>query len=423
MNLNMKVHYGEVVRTSEYEDKVIIGNFLTGTSVKMTKECYEIINDCISKGIDIETYIKEYDEEDRKYLGDLFDLLLKRYIVFEEDSNDEKINTTMREVSLLLTNKCNLKCIHCCMEAGCSSETKELSTEEWKRVFDKLADLDLDLVYVSGGEPMIRNDFFELSEYLCSKLKRKPSLLTNGTLITEENVDRIVSLYDSFSISLDGADEESCAPIRGKGTFAKTIRGIELLKSRGVERLSLSFTRMKLNENKYEDFLKLAEKYNAKPMPRRLDLIGRASDHSELIPSDYETYSEPSIDYGAAVNGRFLPHMMPSCSRCAAGYRKITIDASGDIYPCQGFVIQGFDIGNVLEKESLKDYIESGEMRCSEGFKKFMGYHPADSKKCENCSAKLYCVSCIYQSYEILNAEDREELCEKRREVLKNLWN
>lgn len=423
MDLNKKVHYGEVVRTSEYEDKVIIGNLLAGTSVKITKECYEIINDCITKGIDIETYVKDYDDEDRKYLCKLFELLLQKYIVFEENSNDEKINMTMRTATILLTNICNLKCIHCCMEAGCNSEVKELSTDEWKSIIDKVAELNLDFITISGGEPLTRKDFFELSEYMQEKLNTKLSLMTNGTLITEENVDHLVELYDSFSISLDGADEESCAPIRGKGTFAKTIRGIELLKSRGVERLSLSFTSMKPNEHKYDDFVKIAEKYEAKPMLRLLDLVGRASEHPELVPSHYERYTQPSVDYGAAVKGHFLPHKMPDCSRCSACYRKITIDASGDIYPCQGFVVPGFDIGNVLKIESLKDFVESGKIRCSEGYKKFMSYHPADSKQCENCPAKIYCVSCVFQSYVILNREDREELCKKRREVLKVLWN
>ena len=52
--------------------------------------------------------------------------------------------------------------------------------------------------------------------------------MTNGTLITPKNVKEIVSQIDSIDISLDGADEESCAVIRGKGVFEKVVSSIKL---------------------------------------------------------------------------------------------------------------------------------------------------------------------------------------------------
>ena len=62
--------------------------------------------------------------------------------------------------------------------------------------------------------------------------------MTNGTLITPKNVKEIVSQIDSIDISLDGADEESCAVIRGKGVFEKVVSSIKLLQSHGFSKIT-----------------------------------------------------------------------------------------------------------------------------------------------------------------------------------------
>ena len=88
------------------------------------------------------------------------------------------------------TRTCNLKCIHCYMDSDAKKYQGELSTEEAKHFIDDLAEFKVPVLLFSGGEPLIRQDFFELAKYSLAKGIR-PTLSTNGTLITREVAQRI----------------------------------------------------------------------------------------------------------------------------------------------------------------------------------------------------------------------------------------
>ncbi len=423
MGWDKKLKYCKALSKSEYQDYVILANVLEGQNVKMTRECFEIIDECISKEIMVDKFLDGYEEDSKKYLIDLFDLLLDRYIVCEENSYAEKEINRLKQIDFLITSRCNLKCKHCCVDADCEYDEKELSTEQWKSIVDKIVGLEIDSVTISGGEPLMRSDLIEIAKYTNQKLNVKLQLMTNGTLITEENVDDLVNVFDSFSVSLDGADEESCSLIRGQGTFARAMKGIELLKSRGVDKLSISLTKVKQNEDKVDDFKKLAKRLGAFPMVRQFDIVGRAKEFPELIPSDYEKYFAPALNCEIPEGGHFHPDNMPKCTSCSAAHRKFCINSDGNMYPCMVLVLPGFELGNALEVESIKDYVLSGKIYESKGYGVFRGYHPVHSEKCKDCPAKLFCVSCIYQSYVMMNREDMCELCEKKREGLMAVWN
>ena len=91
------------------------------------------------------------------------------------------------------TRTCNLRCRHCYMESDGQKYDGELTTEEAKRFIDGLAEFRVPVLLFSGGEPLIRPDFFELAEYARDKGVR-PTLSTNGTLITREVAQRIKDL-------------------------------------------------------------------------------------------------------------------------------------------------------------------------------------------------------------------------------------
>ncbi|MBR0329276.1 MAG: radical SAM protein, partial [Selenomonadaceae bacterium] len=80
------------------------------------------------------------------------------------------------------TKTCNLKCRHCYMSSDSKKYQDELTTAEAKAFIDDLADFHVPVLLFSGGEPLIRPDFFELAEYAQQKGVR-PTLSTNGTLI------------------------------------------------------------------------------------------------------------------------------------------------------------------------------------------------------------------------------------------------
>ena len=125
------------------------------------------------------------------------------------------------------TRTCNLKCVHCYMDSDAQKYQGELSTEEAKCFIDDLAEFKVPVLLFSGGEPLIRPDFFELAEYTLSKGIR-PTLSTNGTLITREVAQRIKDIGVGYvGISLDGLQEVNDKFRGRKGAFQAAVEGIQ----------------------------------------------------------------------------------------------------------------------------------------------------------------------------------------------------
>ncbi|MDA8227079.1 MAG: putative heme d1 biosynthesis radical SAM protein NirJ1 [Desulfitobacterium hafniense] len=151
------------------------------------------------------------------------------------------------------TRTCNLKCVHCYMDSDNQKYQGELTTEEAKRFIDDLAEFKVPVLLFSGGEPLIRPDFFELAEYAAAKGIR-PTLSTNGTLITPEVAKRIKEIGVGYvGISLDGLREVN-DKFRGKeGAFAAAMQGIQNCVAVG-QRVGLRFT---INRHNFEELDKI----------------------------------------------------------------------------------------------------------------------------------------------------------------------
>lgn len=139
------------------------------------------------------------------------------------------------------TKTCNLKCRHCYMNSDAQKYEGELTTEEAKRFIDDLAEFNVPVLLFSGGEPLMRKDFFELAEYAAAKGIR-PTLSTNGTLITRDVAERIKKIGVGYvGISLDGLQEVN-DKFRGKeGAFQAAMEGIQNCVAVG-QRVGLRFT-------------------------------------------------------------------------------------------------------------------------------------------------------------------------------------
>lgn len=149
---------------------------------------------------------------------------------YNADSKGAKNGTTTSSGPVVVWNStrtCNLKCKHCYMESDAQKYEGELTTEEAKHFIDDLAEFKIPALLFSGGEPLIRPDFFELVTYATSKGIR-PTLSTNGTLITREVAQKLKDLGVGYvGISLDGLREVN-DEFRGKeGAFQKAMEGIQ----------------------------------------------------------------------------------------------------------------------------------------------------------------------------------------------------
>ena len=163
---------------------------------------------------------------------------------YSEDSREAKHGVRVGAGPVVVWNStktCNLKCRHCYMNSDAQKYEGELTTEEAKRFIDDLAEFNVPVLLFSGGEPLMRKDFFELAEYAAA-IGIRPTLSTNGTLITREVAERIKKIGVGYvGISLDGLQEVN-DKFRGKeGAFQAAMEGIQNCVAVG-QRVGLRFT-------------------------------------------------------------------------------------------------------------------------------------------------------------------------------------
>ena len=377
-----------------------------------------ILKKLVESKVKISEFLDYFEsEEDRKYFEMVLAFLLKKEILVPIDQNNNDI-----DISLELTNRCNLRCKHCCVDACTVSQNNDMSTEEWKGIIDKLMELPIGMLTFTGGEPMLRTDFFDIVRYAKGRINAHYQLMTNGTFITEQNVDEIIKLFDDISISLDGADEESCASVRGNGVFERAMKSIKMIREKSNIFMSLSFTRVKTNIHMLNKFKELCKSLNAEPVIRHFDLVGRAKDNLELLPYDIDDSYLPYIKPFPEGKDYFPPESMPECISCGAVNSKLTIAYDGTIYPCMPLMYPEFNMGNVLNISSLKLFINDKKYEETNGYKAFCEYHPATSKECNDCHVKLFCDSCVQYMYLVKNHPRYHEFCAMKKEVLSKVW-
>ena len=146
-----------------------------------------------------------------------------------------------------LLRRCNLTCKHCYATSADSEFRDELDTAEALKVIDDLHEAGVRVLILSGGEPLLRDDIFELSEY--ARLRGFfVALSTNGTLIDEGNIEQIAAAkYDYVGISIDGLEAVHDDWRQLKGSFAASIHAIDLCRQHGI-RVGLRTT---LTQNNY----------------------------------------------------------------------------------------------------------------------------------------------------------------------------
>jgi radical SAM protein with 4Fe4S-binding SPASM domain len=147
------------------------------------------------------------------------------------------------------TRTCNLSCIHCYTDSEKKKYPDELSTQEAREMLRDLADFKIPALLVSGGEPLLRKDLFELVAY-AKGLGIRPTLSTNGTLITRETAKKIKEAgFTYVGISLDGIEETNDRFRGEKGAFKRAMNGFRNC-LQAEQRVGL---RMTLTKQNYKD--------------------------------------------------------------------------------------------------------------------------------------------------------------------------
>jgi heme d1 biosynthesis radical SAM protein NirJ len=158
-----------------------------------------------------------------------------------------------------LIRRCNLTCKHCYSISGDVDFAGELSTAEIFRVMDDLKAFSVPVLILSGGEPLMRRDIFDISTRAKS-MRFYVGLSTNGTLIDATLADRIRDIgYDYVGISLDGIGVTHDRFRRKEGAYEAALTGARLLRDRGV-RVGVRFTMTEDNVEELPALLDLVER-------------------------------------------------------------------------------------------------------------------------------------------------------------------
>lgn len=240
------------------------------------------------------------------------------------------------------TKTCNLRCRHCYMESD-GGRYDELSTDEAKKFIDDLAEFKVPVLLFSGGEPLIRKDFFELAEYAASKGIR-PTLSTNGTLIDRSVARRIKEIGVGYvGISLDGLSDIN-DQFRGvEGAYERAMHGIENCVAVG-QRVGLRFT---INRHNYEELDRIFDFIEEKGINRvcfyHLVYSGRGKTVEDITPAESRRAMDIIIERTADFERRGLEKEI------------LTVDNHCDgIY----LYLKAVERGDVEGAERIKKFIE-----------------------------------------------------------------
>jgi len=160
-----------------------------------------------------------------------------------------------------VTQRCNLRCVHCYAQATERAHRRELTTEQGMRLIEDLAGFGVPVLLFSGGEPLARNDLPQLARYAVEKGMRAV-ISTNGTLITEATARTLKDIGLSYvGISLDGMEPIN-DHFRGvKGAFQSAINGIRHCQAAGIK-VGLRFTVNRVNVAEIPKIFNLLEEMN-----------------------------------------------------------------------------------------------------------------------------------------------------------------
>lgn len=414
-----KVRYGQYVLKEFSGDMVILVNSYNSKWYRLTNQCFKILDEAVLNELSMVELINAFKEkEDQEYFKRLIHFLLDLGIL--EKSNDElNVDKTVpKQICYSITHRCNLYCTHCSYNASNITEQETFDTITVMKNLEKIINMNPSLIVITGGEPLVRKDFYKIANFLFDHFGGDRKLMTNATLINNENSKWINKIFNKYEISIDGIDEESCSKVRGSGVFTKVMNGVQLLCAEGTnpEDISLSMVLTKDNEILVSDFKELNQKLGTNPMLRIFSPTGRGQiNKDELQPSiaSYSLTESTNIETELKNIIGF---------NCDAIRNRIFVDFDGSIYPCATMPSDEFKLGNILHIDDLKRYFIDREYKKTEGYQKFISILPYNSTVCRDCKIKLFCAPCPFHNYVYSKQEYFEKYCQIKKIKLSSIW-
>lgn len=292
-----------------------------------------------------------------------------------------------REVLLEITNRCNLRCLHCYFDPYSSRlPLEELTTSEVGDILKQCFEIGVTYVTFSGGEPLCRPDIFEVMDY-AQRIGLFFGIKTNGTMITEAVADRLKKLgIIGADVSLYGATAATHEYVTGvPGSYDKTIRAIRHLRERKVW-VGIRTSVMGCNVREIQEIEDLAKqlgaRYSADPL--LFPAVGKPGSaaalrmDNEQLKAFIRDRSQVSQDTELTAL-ELQRHLI-----CSAARTKCAVSPQGEVVPC---VVWRLSLGD-LRRQTLKE-IWQGEIASG-----IRATGVSDLPTCNNCELAGYCLRC-----------------------------
>jgi len=324
-----------------------------------------------------------------------------------------------RLIAWEVTRTCNLSCIHCRAASVDKPYPNEFTTEECLKLLDGVVAFASPIMILTGGEPLLRPDIFEIASYGSEKGLRMV-MATNGLLIDPETCQQMKeSSIQRVSISIDGSTAKSHDQFRQvDGAFVGSLRGIDFLRQASIEfQINTTITRENLHE--LPEIQKLTQDLGA--AAHHIFLLvptGRGKDFKdqEIAAADYERTLHWFYDQRDKVpmqlkatcaphyyrimrqrakeEGKKITvqsHGMDAVTRgCLGGTAFLFISHVGQVQPCGYLEV---DCGNVRQQPLEEIWHNSKVLRSLRNFEEYKG-------KCAVCEYRRVCGGCRARAFE-----------------------
>ena len=351
-----------------------------------------------------------------------------------KEKTSQLLPNTLRMVAWEVTRSCNLACGHCRASALRGPYEGELGTEKCLRLLDEIAAVGKPVIILTGGEPLLREDIFDIAAY-GNRLGLRMVLATNGTFVTEAVAKKLIEAgIRRVSISLDGPDAGShdafrCVP----GAFVEALAGIEAMKKAGLE-FQINTTITQANLAQIREIHDLAHRLGAAahhifllvPTGRGKELAAQAITplaYEETLnwfyeeglgcgiqlkatcaPHYYRIFHQRRKEQGGAAgkaasagaatgkpSGELTGHPLNAMTRgCLGGSAFCFISHTGQVQPC-GYL--ELDCGRITDQGFAEIWNESAIFKDLRDLCRYKG-------KCGRCEFIQVCGGCRARAYE-----------------------
>lgn len=305
------------------------------------------------------------------------------------------VTNPLATVYWICTQACNLRCTYCYQDAALARRN-ELTTAEGKDLIDQVVESGARTFIFTGGEPFVRRDLLELARYSRER-NLKTNIITNGHYINKKNISDIAGVFHNATISLDHMIPEHHDAARGKGSWMRAVRAIELLLEASVS-VDVNSVLARFGLDSVEKLLNLSRQWKVgqhRIIPQFPMGRGGAARADELMPDEVVGLSDRlhvaagasgGKDASAAVSpeGRYGTKRNRR-NHCGAGLSEVSVDPEGWVYPCRLLQYPQYRADNIRSKR-IKDIFD-GHIVLSTA----RSNNTSVLEPCRNCIIKNHC--------------------------------